>query len=476
MLVRLAIVWLMLAHLAAAAAAGEPRLVATTGLEVEGLEQVLGDASLYVGDAPTQGTPGEALERLRLRERDTDLLGVLALDYYADRLQWTPRLSGELKLGRRRRVVRADGRTVLLGDAQEGLAIENLFFWDEQRDEARSTGQNLAYLRWEKPLAEDATLSLRGGFDLSWASGDSLASLFDYRRGTLRCALRHGTEARYRWAIEYARKWVAAESRGAYGALVVEAERSIFSLSGSSDVDGRLERRVYGADGAGDSDGEEASGGLRAYWDGELGGRAVRPIAGWEVEARLRLGGTLYDDEGEAELGSVYEDRLRAELVLLMRRPLWGDAGERVLLAGASPAGLLASLEVAAGPTAELLRVRGGDGDYGSAGGRLQICTQGGAALGGAWLDVDLEIGRRDYHADGEALTLDVDGTSFSLAQSDYTYYEISAIGGGRLPLQLEWEVYGSWDQELHTDPNDNGKLLSLRIALQRRWDLLGAS
>lgn len=455
--------------------AAEPagsRLVGFAGAEIEGLEQVLGDASFFVGDVPTQGTPEDVIESLRLRERDTDLMVLAALEYYSGHDCWSPVASGEVKIGEQRRVVTADGRIYLRGDASRGLSLQNLFFWDEQRDEDRSTGQDLTYLRWTRPLGGDRTLSVRGAFDVSWASGDTLAALFDYRRASLRLGLGHGQAARTRWALELGHKWVSALSSGAYDMAVLEWSRGDFGQAGSSDIEARVERRVYQPAGRSSETGGDLAT-LGSYWDGEIYLRFSRAVGRVEFEPRLRISGTLYDDSEEDDLGGTYQDRVRAEFDLLLNRSLLGAADLTSLLAGDAPQRSLESIEIGIGPVVDLLRVRGADGDFLAAGGRIRLSGQGGQRLGRAWLDLGIEVGRRNYRGDGADLVFDYDGVSFSLAQTDYTYYEISAIGGGRLPLGLEWESYLSLDQETHTDAADDGKLISFSFALRRSWCLL---
>jgi len=60
------------------------------------------------------------------------------------------------------------------------------------------------------------------------------------------------------------------------------------------------------------------------------------------------------------------------------------------------------------------------------------------------------------------SLVFDAGGLSFSFAQTDYDFLELSLIGGGRLPGSLEWQLHAFLDRELHSAGEDDARLSSI--------------
>jgi hypothetical protein len=455
------------------------RLECAIGAECEGLEQDFGDASLFGGESPTDSAPDDVLEALRVREREADVMGVAEFMLRSGTgTAWRPALFLKARVGENRRAVSADGEFSAPSGWAKGFSIQNAFFWDEQENDDRTAGQDLLYLRWKRrPPGSSRTFSVRGALDLSWASGDSLARLFDYRRASMRLGLSGSGLGYYSCFLDLSRKWVDEGATGAYDAIAAECARGWMRSSTNIDVEVRAERRVY-RPGSATSDSADVVSSLGSFWEGEVYSRWRRTFPWLELRSTVRLSGTLYDDQSggdeiaEEEIGSAYDDRFRAEVDLLLRKELVGGFDINAELGAASGSGFIDALELGIGPTIDLLRLKGAGGDFSACGARVELSAQGGPRLGGFWCDFSLEAGRRNYRGDGSALVFDFQGIDFSLSQTDYTYYRISLIGGGELPLFLEWEAYLSLDQERHTDPADDGRLLSFSIALKRCWCL----
>ena len=197
------------------------------------------------------------------------------------------------------------------------------------------------------------------------------------------------------------------------------------------------------------------------------------------VDANLLLAGILYDaapDESDDEdFGSLDDDQLRAEVELLLRRTFIGSSfgvgGDR----------FIDELEIGLGATGELLRCRPATRDAAALGARMEVSTRGAKRGATWWLHGALEGGRFTYAAERRAdeedpsntsVALSYQDLSLSLAQTDYTYLEVTLIGGGELPLGFEWEGYLSVNREWHTVADDDAHMLFFSLALKRRWPL----
>ena len=119
------------------------------------------------------------------------------------------------------------------------------------------------------------------------------------------------------------------------------------------------------------------------------------------------------------------------------------------------------------------LGVEDADGDFRGIGVRFDLSAQGGATLGRPWIEFSVEAGRRNYLGDEDALVFDFGEASFSLAQNDYTYVELSAIAGGALPHTLEWELYAFLSDEAHDVAHDDVHLFSFSLAVKKHWPIL---
>ena len=83
-------------------------------------------------------------------------------------------------------------------------------------------------------------------------------------------------------------------------------------------------------------------------------------------------------------------------------------------------------------------------------------------------------MGRHDYRNEGGGSSLSFGDLTLSLSQTDFTYLEASLILGAKLPHGVEIEGFFMLDQEWHTSPQDNARLLSLRVAARRGFRLMG--
>lgn len=474
---------------AAARPAGH-RLTLTGGCEVEALREAFGFASFF--DAAGDG----AIEVAGARYRDHrgEARALLGLDWEAPAgRSWSAEAGLDARAGSARRSIQMRGEARRDSAALRGLRLRHHLLLDEQRgddaaDDLRSA-QSLLQLEWN-PGGRGAgrDLVLRGSSDLSraqtgGAAGDTALALYadflDYSRFTLGAGLESGGLNGSFLGIEATRRLARSPGANSSWAATLEWRRSRWSLAGSLDLEARLQRRRYDASGDGDSLAAVSSA-LPSYDEAEVAGRITRRLAFAELSADLRLTGDLYrrrpaEAPGDSLLpilmgDGLDADRLRLEAQWLLRRELL----DREDLSIGAPAGRrwAAGFSAGAGATADLLWTDGGGSDSRAGGLRVECRGRGGSALGEAWLETGVEIGRRLYPGERDALVFAVGEATFSLLQTDFTYLELSIVGGGRLPWALRWEGSAFLTREAHGDPGDDISLFSLRVALLREWAL----
>ncbi|MFC1572909.1 hypothetical protein ACFL6M_04845 [Candidatus Eisenbacteria bacterium] len=459
-------------------------LIVSYGCEVEGLQQSFGGESLtsltVATDASIEaGEPvDDQLEEFRFVEHETAPLALVELSMSSPGGGLESMLDVEAKAGEFRKALSAEGWMHGSLGGVANLSVRDFFYWDQEDAE---TVQNLLYVGWTPPLGGRGwRLDTRGSLDISRTEetdldlsfyedepdADSVATAWlgflNYEKVGLRLGFSRIGLRSASFAVDLSRKWVQGSSSGAYQAISLLASRGWFSTWGMLDLDAELQRRHY----------ESRSAALGSFWEGELRGRWMREREPTRFEAGLSVTGTLYDrsrelDENE-EIFLWEENRLVVEAEAMLRRALVGGTFSL------DESKAVEELEIGVGPTAELLRLKHGDGDAVSAGGRLETSVRGGGRETAWWLESSVESGRRSYRNDGASDRLTVDGLSLSLSQTDYTYVELSIMGGGALPFSLEWESYLSLDKEWHTRGEDNAELLSFSLAIKHRWDLLG--
>jgi hypothetical protein len=449
---------LLLLPLLALGAAGAPRAGALLewrgGLEVEGRRESFGFESLF---GPDEVVVSADSSGSRFREREIEALAVFGVDLRPAGGSAGNGVDLELRAGATRRSLALDAAGTV-GRPLTGLVVRNQLTGDDEDerggDPLRSV-QDLLSLRWA-PGGSGWRPSLRGALDLSWAeageSADTLAAIdaryLRYRRVSLGLGLLRGAYGERSLFVQADRKWIEGGTPGAYEGLTLHA----LGAAGGWDLDVRLERRRYLGIAP-----DSLSGALAPYWEAE--GYAIWARRGprWGLEATTRASGTRFDRRGatpdsseSAAIAALDADRLELATEWMVRRS--------------------AAIECAAGLTGDQLWLRRGSGEYHALGARLEASAHAGPALGEGWLELAIEAGRRDYRGGGGSLNFDFEGLSLSLAQSDYTYFEGSIIGGGKLPLGAEWQIFASLDREEHDRPEDDGLLFSCDLTVLRRW------
>ncbi len=453
-------------------------LILATGVELEGLDESFGGEFLGLlsdgnsSDIGGDGTVDDQISGLRYRDRESSLLAVAELrGYTSSRSSLNGLIDLEAKVGEKRRSLTAETTASGREGSWSKLSVRNLLMVDEEQDGATSL-QDLLYLRLKQSLGQsDWQLAFRGTLDFSRAEGsegdaDSVLTdwydYLDYEKAGLRIEVSRWGLSNSALAVKGARKWSHGASLGDYTEVGLSAEQGWFRESGMLNLDAEVERRSYKEEGGTLPSFYEAS--FSGYWFGQVNPR------GWQ--AKLLISGTDYDEPdttSSLDGFSVFnDDVIEVEAELMWRTYLVGG-----LLADRRGA-LFGEVELGIGPAAKLRRYNHATGDGQGAGGRLEAAVRGELAGDRWWLEAGCELGRYDYRASGDSTQLAFEDLTLSLAQSDYTYLELSLICGGRLPYALEWEGYGSIDQEWHSAADDNARLISFSLALRRRFDLLG--
>jgi len=472
----------------------DPRVEIACGLEFEGLDQSFGFETWF--DPAASWPVEEDLDLLRSWMRETELLGLLEILARTPGSQaWDGRVQLESRWGPERQSLAAEGEGLWNSGALRGLSLRNHLQLDSEEDGGdaggqATSGQELLQCRWKRSLNGRLSGILRGEADVSWsdqddAAGDSLAALYayflDYRKVSAGIGIATGGAGSAAAYLDVTRKRATAGGGGSYDAGTLELLCGGFSSAGFWSVEVRGERRYYPV--TVDSLAEYSSS-LRSYWEADLTSVWQRLFGASEIKGSLELTGTRYDrvaagDSLDANLGSlgIDADRLRLDSELLVAHELLGpDISDAVLLGqGTGRAGQawVENLRCGAGLTGERLWLDGATGEYTSLGAKAELSLSAGPALGEAWCEASVEAGRRDYLGDGDALVFDVGGFSFSFAQSDYTFLSVSLLAAGRLPFSLEWECYGFLEEERHEAGEDDARLVSLNLALKRRWSLV---
>jgi hypothetical protein len=472
----------------------DPRVEIACGLEFEGLDQSFGFETWF--DPAASWPVEEDLELLRSWMREAELLGLLEILARTPGSQaWDARVQLETRWGPERQSLAAEGEGVWNSGALRGLSLRNHLQLDSEEDGGdaggqATSGQELFQCRWKHPLGESLRGIVRGEADVSWsdqddAAEDSLGALYayflDYRKVSAGIGITTSGAGSASAYLDFTRKRATASGGGSYDAGALELLCGGFSAAGLWSVGVRGERRYYPV--AVDSLAEYSSV-LRSYWEADLTSVWQRLFGAFEIKGSLELTGTRYDrvasgDSLDADLGTlgIDADRLRLDGELLAAHDLLGlDISDAMLLGqGAGRAGQawVQSLRCGAGLTGERLWLDGATGEYTSLGAKAELSLSAGPALGEAWCEASVEAGRRDYLGGGDALVFDVGGFSFSFAQSDYTFLSVSLLAAGRLPFALEWECYGFLEEERHEAGEDDARLVSLNLALKRRWSLV---
>ncbi|MEZ4651277.1 MAG: hypothetical protein R3E97_21295 [Candidatus Eisenbacteria bacterium] len=106
-------------------------------------------------------------------------------------------------------------------------------------------------------------------------------------------------------------------------------------------------------------------------------------------------------------------------------------------------------------------------GDYAEVAATGAVGRQGGERL---WLDLSVDLGRRDYVRAGSSTDLVFEGFDFSLSGSDYTFLELSVLGEVGLPGALSFEVFGQYEDQWHDESADDFRLWILTASLTRKF------
>jgi hypothetical protein len=414
------------------------------GVEIEARRESFGFESLF---GPDEVVVGADSTGPRYRERALEALAVVGFGLRPAAGTGESGIDLEARAGATRRSLAFDAAGTI-----GGLLVREQLLGDDEGESGGNpmrSAQNLLQLRWSPPPRRGWRPSVRGSLDLSWAESgrraDSLAAIdaryLRYRRATLGIGLLRGSYGASSLFLDLDRKWTEGGTPGAAEGLALRA----LGAAGGWDLDLRVERRRYPGLAP-----DSLSGALDSYWEAE--GFAVWRRVGerWGPEATTRLTGTRFDHGREASaVAALDADRLELETEWMVRR--------------------IDAIECAAGLTGDQLWQRRGSGEYHAFGARLEFSAHAGPRLGEGWLEVALEAGRRVYRGGGGDLSFDFEGLSLSLAQSDFAYLEGSIVGGGRLPLGFEWQVFASLDRENHDRPADDGMLFSCDLTLLRR-------
>jgi len=472
-----------------------PRLSLSSGLDIEGEEQSFGLSSWF-DPAGSIDPTAEDLEPLRYDDRNTEALAVFGFEARPGGASaGSPRFELESRWGERRRALWGEGEAAWDSGPFRGLSLRNHLQIEDEREDRAGTqrarlsfGQELLHVRWKRPIGRTGVSAVgRGSLDLSWAGGeavetDSLAALYafflDYRKAGAGLGLTTGGASGGSMYFDFAAKRTDLGRTGSYDAGSLELLYNGFARAGFWTLDLRGERRRYL-----EADAEEHSSSLRSYWSAELKGDWQRLFAPLEIETGFQASATRYDppavddtlDAGIEGLGSLNADRLRLQADVLFAHDFLSvtDPDALLRLMETAPSDRLASLRCGVGATAERLWLDEATGEYHSLGGRFEVEARGGEGLGEVWIELALLAGKRDYRGDGEGLVFDAGGLSFSFAQTDYDFLELSLIGGGRLPGSLEWQLHAFLDRELHSAGEDDARLSSITLALRRSWALL---
>ncbi len=479
---------------------GLPAAELTFGIDVEGLRESWGLESL-LDIEPYPPIEISESSNLGYREHVTSVLAVLGCAL-RPRLPgaWRSYVDLEGRSGAERRALSIDAGVSRRPSEVGGWSARSQLLWEREDEDddgsdpvetSLSTTQSTSRLKWNPgPRWGAWCLSTRGTADISWArteraAEDSLADLYasylDYRRLSTGVGLVSEGDLSGSVFLDLTRKWLDSGDEGSYEGLALEFLRGSYSSRGSLLLEARALRRRYLSPHGGDA----SAAGLRSYWEGlgHLSRELVLRRA--EIDCDFDVTVTRYDPSRprhdpasdlltlESVLDDVFSDRLRLQWdgqvsVELLRasdgtdteEPSWGGRW-------------LESLRYRAGLVADRLWLRGGDGDCQSLGAKLGLDARGGARLGAGWLELAIETGVRDYLADGQDLVLDLEGVSFSLAESDCVFIELSALGGGRLPLGCEWDLLATLDQESHATRGDDVRVFTLSLGLRHRWPVM---
>ena len=491
----------ILPFLAPPAVAGsrDPLVSITTGCELEGLEESFGTESL--GSLGTNVAIGveasepidDQLEVLRLKSSEAEVLGTFGLTARtAPQSVHDGWLDFDSKVGRERQSIATEAAYSGREGAWSDWSVRNHFFWDRDEDDA-SSSQGLFYARWRPRLGtSDWRLNARASLDVSRTDevsledlisiGDSLAipdstgsswlAFLNYQKVAIRLGFSStGLNASSLW-LDLKRKWVVDDGPGSYLSATLAANTGHFFGSGAMlDLDVELQRRSY----------EEETSGLTSFWEAEFLGRWSSGFAPLRLKSSLTLNGTLYDPEVAIDsMASVNDDHLTVRAQALLERAfidlLLTDVGGRAIQ----------ECTVGLGPIVEAMEYREGTGSALTLGGDLELSLRGRLGRASWWVQNSLEGGHRNYREDEESERLTLSSFGLSLSQSDYAFLRWALLCSGEIPIgyrfgehlalhAIEWEGYGSLDQEWHTVVADDAQLLSYSFAIKCRWDLGGA-
>jgi len=430
------------------------------GCEVDGSREEFGPGSLFdvrvdpagtPGDAP--GTPDEAVLARRFldremrfgalgelraaREGELSFRGRGAVHLADDRAR------GDLDVEVRRRV--PGGRLTLGGR----LLLQHGSSGGGAGTVASGTA---AWRSGRLPFGLELRAAASG--EQSWAGADSLRDLFAYRLARPSLELRRP----FGWAggaslrAGLGRKWTHGSALGAYQERWGEAEWHHFGSGRRQyELRARTESRRY----------LRARTVIPSYDEARLEAAATIPL---ERRFRLHVAPKLFRAAFAADDSLVYRDHVSGELLVRLESGLrdWR---------GGTPAGEDSLLDppdwlVRAGARLGWLRnERVREADHASAS-FVAGCAR--ESLGGFWLDLSGEVGRRDYRRSSGTGTLVFEGLQISIAGTDYTFVSLSLVGQADLGRKLRLEAFGLYDRELHRAAADDFSLWAFTMALTR--------
>ena len=433
------------------------RIGGRLGLELEGLDESQQTQTLFSGPSNSGvGDVSQALDNPILSRRVTPQ-GMIELNGWSGGVGRT-----WLRLTDTARFARTRSRNSLAAEGSLKRAADRFRFesrWDVQggSDEPAAGSSATLTTTWDHdllPLGIESQIRLRG--DWSRTSNRDLAGIFDYRtfRGHLQLRRDFGRRIELRALGGYRRKSSFGGSRiGSYDSRIgeLEADGNVREHDHIEAVV-RIEDRSYMRDRSGIPSSILTN--LSARYDLQASG-AVRPYMEQGLELQnYRIESGIFQDHQSwtTEAGTD----------LFIRRPQADDDSIGVDLAP--------DWRLRLGGRSEIFRASAVDADsiaflpaFDSFGVVTGLAREGGDFF---WCDLTFEVGRRLYRDHSSAQQLVFEGLNLSLASSDYTYLNASAMVQWTPVPWIRAEAIVQWDDERHDRPQDNFRIWIANLSL----------